>query len=77
LKGIEVMIDVQRMAKDLKKIAEETNTIIIEMEGTILIASIEWSIPPTLYKYWKTFNTWYKVTWTNKHYKSKECWPMN
>jgi len=40
LKGIKVMIDVQRMAKDLKKIAEETNTMIIEMEGTILIASI-------------------------------------
>ena len=40
LKGIEVMIDVQRMVKDLKKIAEETNTTITEMEGMILIASI-------------------------------------
>jgi len=28
------------MAKDLKKIVEETNTTITEMEGTILIASI-------------------------------------
>ena len=40
LKGIEAMIDVQRMMKDMKKIAEETNTIVTEMEGTILIASI-------------------------------------
>jgi len=40
LKGIEAMIDVQRMVKNLKKIAEETNTIIIKMEGTILVASI-------------------------------------
>jgi len=40
LKGIEVMIDVQRMVKDLKKIAEETNMTITEIEGTILTASI-------------------------------------
>ena len=40
LKGIEAMIDVQRMMKDMKKIAEETNIIVMEMEGTILIASI-------------------------------------
>jgi len=40
LKGIEAMIDMQRMVKDLKKIAEETNTTITEMEGTILMASI-------------------------------------
>ena len=40
LKGIEAMIDVQRMVKDLKKIAEETNMTITEMEGMILTASI-------------------------------------
>ena len=40
LKGIEAMIDVQRMVKDLKKIAEETNMMITEIEGTILMASI-------------------------------------
>ena len=40
LKGIEMMIDVQRMLKDMKKIAEETNTTNTEMEGTILTASI-------------------------------------
>ena len=40
LKGIEAMIDVQRMIKDMKKIAEETNTTVTEMEGTILIASV-------------------------------------
>ena len=40
LKRTEAMIDVQRMVKDLKKIAEETNTMIIEMEETILMASI-------------------------------------
>ena len=40
LKGIEAMIDVQRMLKNMKKIAEETNMTITEMEGTILTASI-------------------------------------
>ena len=40
LKGIETMIDVQRMLKDMKKIAEETSTTVTEMEGTILMASI-------------------------------------
>jgi len=40
LKGIEVMIDVQRMLKDMKKIAEETSMTVTEMEGTILTASI-------------------------------------
>jgi len=40
LKGIEAMINVQRMVKDLKKIAEETNITITEMEGMILMASI-------------------------------------
>jgi len=40
LKGIEAMIDVQRMVKNMKKIAKETNTTMVEMEETILIASI-------------------------------------
>ena len=40
LKGIEAMINVQRMVKDLKKIVEEINTMITEMEGTTLMASI-------------------------------------
>jgi len=40
LKGIEAMIDVQRMLKDMKKLAEETSTTVTEMEGTILTASI-------------------------------------
>jgi len=40
LKGLEMMIDIQRMVKDIKKLAEETNTILTEIEGTILTASI-------------------------------------
>ena len=40
LKGLETMIKVQRMTKDIKKLAEETNTILTEVEGTILTASI-------------------------------------
>ena len=40
LKGLETMIDVQRMVKDIKKLAEETNTMLTEMEGTVLTASI-------------------------------------
>ena len=34
------MIDVQRQVQDMIKVAEEMNTTIIEMEGTILKASI-------------------------------------
>ena len=40
LKWLEMMIDVQRMVKDIKKLAEEVNTIIMEVEGSILMASI-------------------------------------
>jgi len=40
LKGIKAMIDVQRMLKEIKKIAEETSTTVTEMEGTILMASV-------------------------------------
>jgi len=40
LKEIEAMIDAQRMIKDIKKIAEETSMIVMEMEGTILMASV-------------------------------------
>jgi len=39
LKGIEAMIDVQRMLKNMKKIAEEMSTTVTEIEGTILTAS--------------------------------------
>jgi len=40
LKGLEAMIDVQRIAKDIKKLAEETNMILTEIEGTVLVTSI-------------------------------------
>ena len=40
LKGLETMIDIQRMMKDIKKLAEEVNTTIMEMEGTVLTANI-------------------------------------
>ena len=48
LKGIEAMIDVQRMLKDMKKIAEEMSTTVMEMEGTILTASTNnWTMNTT------------------------------
>ena len=40
LKGLEMMIDVQRIVKDIKKMVEEANTMITEVEGSILTASI-------------------------------------
>ena len=40
LKDLETMIDVQRMVKDIKRMAEKANTMIIEIEESILIASI-------------------------------------
>ena len=40
LKELEVMIDVQKQVWDIIKIVEETNMMIMEMEGTILKASI-------------------------------------
>jgi len=41
LKGLEAMIDVQRVMKDMKKLAEEASTTVAEIEGTILMASID------------------------------------
>jgi len=40
LRGIKAMINVQRMMKDMKKIAEETSMTVTEIERTILMASI-------------------------------------
>ena len=40
LKGIKTMINVQRILKNIKKVAKEANMTIIEMEGSILTASI-------------------------------------
>ena len=40
LKGLEMMINIQRMVKNMKKIAEKVNTMITEMKGTILMTSI-------------------------------------
>ena len=34
------MIDIQRMVKDIKKLVEEANTMITEVEGLILITNI-------------------------------------
>jgi len=39
LKGIETMIDMQRIVKNIKRMAEEANTTIMEIEGSILMAS--------------------------------------
>ena len=41
LKRLETMIDIQRMTKDIKKLVEEANTMITEIEGTVLTASID------------------------------------
>ena len=40
LKRLETMIDIQRMVKDIKKLAEEANTTITEVERSVLTASI-------------------------------------
>ena len=40
LKGLETMIDIQRMVKDIKRLVEEANTTITEVEGSVLKASI-------------------------------------
>ena len=40
LKGIEMMINVQKMIKDIKKLAGEVNTVVTEMKEAILWASI-------------------------------------
>jgi len=41
LKELEVMIDIQRIMKDMKKLAEEAGTTVVEMEETILMANID------------------------------------
>ena len=40
LKGLKTMIDIQRLVKDIKKLAEEANTMITEVEESVLMASI-------------------------------------
>ena len=40
LKGIETIINVQRIVKDIKKMVEETNMMIMEIVKTILMTSI-------------------------------------
>ena len=40
LKGLEVMINVQKQIQDMMKMAEEANMTVTEMEGTILKVSI-------------------------------------
>jgi len=40
LKEIEAIIDIQRIIKNIKKLAGEANTMVTEMEGSILVASI-------------------------------------
>jgi len=40
LQGIETMIGVQKIVRDMKKIAEVANTTVMVMEGFILTASI-------------------------------------
>ena len=49
LKGIKAMIDIQRMMKDIKKIAEETNITVTEIERTILMASTNNQTTNTIY----------------------------
>ena len=39
LKGLEVMIDIQKQVKDMMKIAEEANIMMMEIEDSILKAS--------------------------------------
>ena len=36
-----MMIDIQRVMKDMKKLAGEAGTTVAEMEGNILMASID------------------------------------
>ena len=40
LKGLGTIIDVQRIVKDIKKLTEEANMMLTEVEGTIVVASI-------------------------------------
>jgi len=48
LKGIEVMINIQKQVRDMIKIAGDTNTTIIEIEQMILQASINnWTMNAT------------------------------
>ena len=61
LRGIEIMIDVQKMVKDMKKIAEVANTIVTEMEGSILIASINNQTTNTINILEILENLWYLI----------------
>ena len=48
LKGLEMMIDIQKQIKEMMKIAAETNITMTEMEDSILTASINnWTVNTT------------------------------
>ena len=66
LKGLEAMIYVQRIMKNMKKLAEETSMTVTEIKGTILTASINNQTTNAM-----------NITWMTEHFKSRECWPMN
>jgi len=40
IEGTKKMIDVQKMVKDIKRMAEKANTMITEIEESVLMASI-------------------------------------
>jgi len=40
LKGLEIIINIQKMVKDIKKLTEEVNMTLTEVEETILATSI-------------------------------------
>ena len=61
LKGLEVMINVQRIMKNIKKIAEKANTMVMEMEESILSASINNQTINTMNISGKSEDLWYLV----------------
>jgi len=61
LKGIKAMIDVQKMLKSIKKIAEEMSMTVMEMEETILIASINNQTMNTMNITQITEDLWYLI----------------
>jgi len=48
LKGLETMIDIQRLVKNIKKLVEKANTTITEVEGSVLTASINNQVMNTI-----------------------------
>ena len=73
LKGLETMIDVQIMVKDIKRMVEEANTMITKIEEPVLTASINnrTTNVTNIAQILEDLRYLFKAIWMNEHSRSR------